>query len=150
MHISGPGASNTTKIPLIFFFVWPKSAPAKDLLDWTTHCVITSSKRKSLSQIGCDTTQRAYAATLLGKPLGASCCVHGPQTVVISNKCGFTPYDFMAFFGPPFEQVQFLPLVTFCPFWPFWLKPFLSNGTLLTRVVEGSWSFCGLSTRLRV
>ena len=35
---------------------------------------------------------------------------------VVLNKCGFTPYDILAFFGLPFEQVQFLPLMTFCLF----------------------------------
>ena len=35
---------------------------------------------------------------------------------VILNKCGFTLYDIFGFFGPPFEKVQFLPLMTFCLF----------------------------------
>ena len=39
------------------------------------------------------------------------------KTEVGLNKCGFTPYDILAFFGKPVFLVL-LPLVTFWPFLP--------------------------------
>ena len=42
----------------------------------------------------------------------------GPETrkLVGLNKCGFTPYDILAFFGPLVFSVFFLPHMTFGPF----------------------------------
>ena len=72
------GRWSPTAVTFLQNLAWFKSLSVPSVLRRSTQLLFF---QRWTALLACS-IQRAYAATLLGKPLGASCCVNGPEVHV--------------------------------------------------------------------